>query len=77
MWNLKYDTSELIYEEETDSDIENRLAVARGEGGRRGIGWEFGISRCTVLYTEWVNNKVLPYNTENYGQHPVINQNGK
>ena len=35
MWNLKYDTSELIYETETDSDIENRLVVAKvgvGEG---------------------------------------------
>ena len=32
MWNLKYDTKELIYETETDSDIENKLVVAKGEG---------------------------------------------
>ena len=32
MWNLIYDTNELIYETETDSDIENRLVVAKGEG---------------------------------------------
>lgn len=33
MWNLKYDTNELIYETETDStDIGNRLVVARGSG---------------------------------------------
>ena len=39
--------------------------------------WEAGISRCQVLYTEWINNKVLLYSTENYIQYPVINHNGK
>ena len=29
----------------------------RGRGG--GLDWEFGISRCELLYTEWINNKVL------------------
>ena len=33
MWNLKSGTSDRIYEAETDSDIENRLVVARGCGG--------------------------------------------
>ena len=33
IFNLKYDTNELIYETETDSDIEDRLVVAKGEGG--------------------------------------------
>ena len=32
MWNLKYDTSELIYKKETD--IENRLAFAKRKGER-------------------------------------------
>ena len=32
IWNLKYDTDELSYETETDSDIENRFVVANGEG---------------------------------------------
>ena len=32
MWNLKYNANELIYETETDSDIEKRLVVAKGEG---------------------------------------------
>ena len=32
MWNLKYDTNELIYERETDSQTENRLVVAKREG---------------------------------------------
>ena len=41
MWNLKYDTNELIYE--TDSDIENRLVAAKKEEswGRDGLGiWD-------------------------------------
>ena len=39
--------------------------------------WEFGISRCKLLYIGWINNKVLLYNTGNYIQYPVINYNGK
>ena len=37
MWNLKYGTNEPIYKTETDSDIENRLVVAKGEGGGSGM----------------------------------------
>ena len=33
MWNLKNNTNELIYETETDSDIENKFMVIKGEGG--------------------------------------------
>ena len=53
------------------------LWLPRGtrEGG--GKDWEFGISRCKLLYREWINNKVLLYSTGNYIQYPVINQNGK
>ena len=49
-------------------DIENRLVVAKGEGVGGGMEWEFGVSRCKLLYIEWINNKVLRYNTENYIQ---------
>ena len=31
MWNPKYDTNELNYETETDSETENTLVVAREE----------------------------------------------
>ena len=31
-WNLKYDTSELIYETKRPTDIKNRLVAAKGEG---------------------------------------------
>ena len=37
MWNLKYGTTEPVYKTERDSDIENRLVVAKWEGGGSGI----------------------------------------
>ena len=33
MWSLNYDTNELIYEIGRFRDVENRLVVAKGEGG--------------------------------------------
>ena len=49
-----------------------------GGGGVGGaLDWEFGISRCKLLYIEWINNKVLLYSTGNCIQYPVINLNGK
>ena len=40
MWNLKYNTNELIYETETDSQslTENRPVVAKSGEGRDGLG---------------------------------------
>ena len=35
-------------------------------GGR--MDWAFGISRCKILYIEWINNRVLLYSTGNYIQ---------
>ena len=46
-----------------------------GGWGRDGV--EAGVSRCKLLYIEWVNNKVLLYSTGNCIQCPVINHNGK
>ena len=57
-------------------DIENRLAAAKGEGVGGGMEWEAGVSRCKLLYIEWMN-KVLLYSTKNYSQYPMINHNGK
>ena len=31
-------------------DIENRLVIAKVEGGGRGKTWKFGISRCKLVY---------------------------
>ena len=77
MWNLKYGTNEPIYKTNRLTDIENRLVVTNGEEGWGGIDWEFGISRCKLLYMEWINSKVLLYSTRNCIQYPVINHNGK
>ena len=57
--------------------IENRLVVAKGEGHQGGMDWEFGISRCKLVYIGWISNKVLLYSTGNYIQSPGINHNGK
>ena len=59
------------------TDIENRPVVAKGEGGRGGMDWEFGISKCKLLYIAWINNQVLLYSTGNYIQYPIVNHNGK
>ena len=40
--NLKYGTDEPIYETETLTDMENRRAVARGEGRGSGMDRESG-----------------------------------
>ena len=48
-----------------------------GRGGGGGMDREFGINRCKLLYTGWINNKVLLYSTGNYIQYPIINHNGK
>ena len=69
MWNLKYDINELIHETETDSQIQRTdlwLPRGREHGGEKD--WEFGISRCKLLYIGWIKNKVLLYSTGNYIQ---------
>ena len=64
------------------TDIENRLVVAKGEGGGGGKDWECGrggggISRSKLLYVGWINNKGPLYSTGNCIQYPVINHHGK
>ena len=48
--------------------MENRLVVAKGEGGGSEMDWEFEVSRCNLLHLEWISNEVLLYSTENYIQ---------
>ena len=50
MWNLKYDTNELIYKIETDSDIENKFMVTKGEGGRKNKLGIWGYHIQTTVY---------------------------
>ena len=35
--------------------------------------WEFGVSRCKLLYRLWKKIKILLYSTGNYTQYPLIN----
>ena len=51
--------------------------VAKGQGVGEGMEWEVGVSRCKLLYMEWINNKVLLDSTENYIQYHMINHNGE
>ena len=44
MWNLKYGTSQTYLQNRNRLiDIENRLVVAKGEEGRSGMNYEFGL----------------------------------
>ena len=57
--------------------MENRLVVAKGEGEGSRMDWEFGVSRCKLLHLEWINNKVLLYNTGNYTESSGIDHDVK
>ena len=77
MWNLKYDTNELIYETETDSQTERTDLW-----GPRGGGWEregvgiWGLQVQTSKYRMDKQQAPTVY-TGNYIQYPVINHNEK
>ena len=78
VWNLNYDSNKLIYETETDSRHREQTCGFQGGGlvVCEGMDWEFGISRCKLLFREWINIKVPLYSTGNYIQYLVINHNG-
>ena len=44
-----------------------------GWGGE--VDWRFGMSRCKLPHTGWINEKVPLYGTGNSIQYPVINPN--
>ena len=48
--------------------------VAKGDRVGGGMDWEAGVSRCRLLFMEWINNEVLPYSTENHVQYPTRKQ---
>ena len=39
--------------------------------------WELWISRCKLLYTEWINNKGPTVQHRELCSYSMINQNGK
>ena len=63
-------------QKQTQRYIEQICGFQEGGWWRR-EGLEFEISRCKLLYIEWINNKVLLYSTGSYIQYPMINHNGK
>ena len=70
-------TNELFYETEIESKTQRiDLWLPRGKGIKGGMDWDFGISRCKLLYIEWVNRVPL-YSTGNYIQYTMTNHNGK
>ena len=50
---------------------------SQGEEVGGGMEWKFGVSRCKLLYTDGIKNKILLCSTENYSQCSMINHNGK
>ena len=52
------------------------MQLPRERKNGEGVDWEFGISRCKLLYREWINSKVLLLRG-NYIQYPAMNLNGK
>ena len=51
--------------------------VAKGDRVGGEMEWEIGVSKRKLLYTGWVNNKVLLYSIEHYIQYHIISHNGK
>ena len=60
-----------LYETQTDSQMQRTdVQLPRqgwGRGWPGGMDWELGISRCKLVYKEWINNKVPLYSTEILG----------
>ena len=77
MWNVKYDTDELLLNRNRLTDIESKHVVVMSEGrvGDRWIG-SLGLADANY-YIEWINIKILLCTTGNYIQYPVINHDGR
>ena len=54
-----------------------QMCGCQGEGGWQREGLGVGISRRKLVYVGWIYDKVLLYDTGNYIQYAVMNQNGK
>ena len=77
MWSQKYDTNELIYKTEIDSQTW-RANLWLPKGIRAGgIDWEFGIDMCTLLYIKQISVRNLLCSAGNCIWYLVITYNGK
>ena len=50
IWNLKYNTDEHIYKWKQTHKYREQMCGCQGGGCGSGKDWEFGISRCKMLY---------------------------
>ena len=53
---------------QTHGHREQTVVAKVGAGGRCGMDWGFGVSRCDLLHLEWISNEILLYSTKNYIQ---------
>ena len=60
-------------------DMDSRLVVAGGAGGREGVEWtgSLALVRCKVLHLEWINYEVLLYSSGKYIQSLGIDHDGR
>ena len=51
-----------------DAQTKSQTCGCQGEGEQGKEDWEFGVSRCKLLYIYigWINNKILLYSTGNH-----------
>ena len=59
------------------TDTENRLMVAKGEVGGRGMDGEFGVNGCKLFRLEWISNVILLYSMGNHSQSLGIDHDGR
>ena len=71
MWNLNYDTNELFYK--TDSQTENGLVVANGEVDGGGMEGEFGSQFSSVQMLSHVRLFVTPWTAAHQASLSIIN----
>ena len=79
-WEVELILSKCLFDPQGTSSTLGGFSSKFSIGGGReaeGMDWEFGISRCKLLYTECITNEDLLYSTGNHIQYPVINHNGK
>ena len=58
-----------LFIKQKETDLENKLMVAREKEWGEGIFKEFGVDMYPLLYLKWITNKVLLYSTENSAPH--------
>ena len=49
-----------------------QTVVAKREGNRTEVDWESRVSRCKLVYIEWINDKILLYSKGKDIQYPMI-----